>query len=44
MIWGVIYGWVFFGDWPTPVGWLGISIITGAGLFVLWRENRAKKG
>ncbi len=43
MIWGVIYGWAFFADWPTPVGWLGISIITSAGLFVLWRENRAKR-
>lgn len=43
MIWGVLYGWLFFQDWPTPVGWLGISIITGAGLFVLWREHRAKR-
>ena len=43
MIWGVIYGWIFFSDWPTNVGWLGISIITGAGLFVLWRERRAKR-
>jgi drug/metabolite transporter (DMT)-like permease len=43
MIWGVIYGWVFFADWPTPVGWLGISIISAAGLFVLWREHRAKQ-
>lgn len=42
MIWGVLYGWIFFHDWPTKVGWLGISIITGAGLFVLWREQRAK--
>jgi drug/metabolite transporter (DMT)-like permease len=42
MIWGVIYGWVFFHDWPTRTGWLGISIITTAGLFVLWREYRAK--
>ncbi len=42
MIWGVIYGWVFWRDWPTPVGWIGISIITGAGLFVLWRERMAK--
>jgi drug/metabolite transporter (DMT)-like permease len=44
MIWGVIYGWIFFHDWPTKAGWLGISIITSAGLFVLWREYRAKRG
>ena len=42
MIWGVIYGWIFWRDWPTPVGWMGIAIIVGAGLFVLWREHRAK--
>lgn len=42
MIWGVIYGWVFWRDWPTPTGWLGISIIVGAGLFVIWREHQAK--
>lgn len=42
MIWGVIYGWIFWRDWPTPTGWLGISIIVGAGLFVLWREHQAK--
>jgi drug/metabolite transporter (DMT)-like permease len=43
MIWGVLYGWMFFRDWPTRTGWLGIGIITGAGLFVLWREYRAKR-
>ncbi len=43
MIWGVIFGWMFFADWPTRTGWIGISIISGAGLFVLWREYRAKR-
>lgn len=42
MIWGVLYGWLFFHDWPNRTGWLGISIISAAGLFVLWREYRAK--
>lgn len=41
MIWGVVYGWIFFSDWPTNVGWIGIAIIVGSGLFVLWRENIA---
>ncbi len=42
MIWGVLYGWMFFADWPNRTGWTGIAIIAGAGLFVLWREHRAK--
>ena len=39
LIWGVLYGWVFWSDWPDSTGWLGIAIIVGAGLFVIWRER-----
>lgn len=39
MIWGVFWGWAFFGEWPDSIGWVGISIIVGAGLMVLWREK-----
>ena len=38
MIWGVLNGWLFWGDWPDTVGWLGIAVIVAAGLYVLWRE------
>ncbi len=40
MIWGVLYGWVFWADWPDTTGWIGILIIVGAGLFVIWQERR----
>lgn len=39
LIWGVLYGWVFWSDWPDRTGWLGIAIIVGAGLFVIWQER-----
>ena len=39
LIWGVLYGWVFWSDWPDSTGWLGIAIIVGAGLFVIWLER-----
>lgn len=39
MIWGVLWGWAFFGEWPDTLGWLGIAIIVGAGMMVLWREK-----
>lgn len=42
MIWSVIYGWVFWRQWPDATAWGGIAIIIGAGLYVLWRENAAK--
>ncbi|MCV2868513.1 DMT family transporter [Defluviimonas sp. WL0002] len=39
MIWSVMFGWVFFRDLPDAQGWLGISMIIGAGLYVLYREG-----
>lgn len=37
-------GWLFFGDWPNPISWTGISIITLSGLFVIWREHQLDRG
>ena len=39
MIWGVLWGWVFFGEWPDSVAWIGITVIVSAGMMVLWREK-----
>lgn len=44
MLWGVLWGWVFFADWPDAVEWAGIAIIIGAGLYVAWREGRRAGG
>jgi drug/metabolite transporter (DMT)-like permease len=43
LLWGVLFGWMFFGDWPDPVSWTGIAIIVGAGLYVLYRESMVRK-
>lgn len=40
LFWGVLWGWLIWADWPDATGWLGISVIIGAGLFVLHRESR----
>ena len=32
-------GWFFFGDWPNPLSWAGITIITGSGLYIIARER-----
>jgi drug/metabolite transporter (DMT)-like permease len=42
LIWGVLYGWVFWRDWPDATGWAGIAIIVGAGLYVLYRERKTE--
>ncbi|MBU2326695.1 MAG: DMT family transporter [Alphaproteobacteria bacterium] len=36
----VALGHILFDEFPTPSKWLGIAIIVGSGLFILWRERR----
>ena len=38
----IVMGIVVFGEWPDGVAWLGIALICGAGLYVVWRETRAR--
>lgn len=33
-------GYALFGDFPTASKWIGIAIIVGSGLFILWREQQ----
>ena len=35
-----LFGWLVFADFPDAVKWLGILIIVGSGLFIIWRERR----
>ena len=35
----VAFGWLFFRDWPNPLSWAGIAIITGSGLYIIARER-----
>lgn len=34
-----ILGYALFGDFPNASKWLGIAVIVGSGLFILWRER-----
>ena len=43
MIWSVLYGWMFWRQWPDATAWGGIAIIIGAGLYVLWREQATRR-
>lgn len=38
-----IFGWLVFGDLPDALKWLGIAIIIGSGLYIIWRERRVNK-
>lgn len=38
LFWAVLWGWVFFGALPTAMTWVGLFLIIGAGLGILFRE------
>lgn len=40
LIWAGLAGYLFWGEVPDAITWLGAVIITGAGLFILYRETR----
>ncbi|MGV3553024.1 DMT family transporter [Rhizobium sp.] len=37
-----ILGFMLFGDFPTPSKWLGVAIIVGSGLYIIWRERKVR--
>lgn len=39
--WGILWGWMFWGQLPDGLGWLGIAIIIAAGVYVLRAEGVA---
>lgn len=43
LILAVIWGITIFGEWPDMTAWLGIIMILGAGLTVIWRESVLQK-
>ncbi len=42
IIWGVLFGYVFFHNLPSHNTVFGLALIIGAGLYSLWREYRRK--
>ena len=39
----VFWGITVFGEWPDLTTILGIALILGSGLFMVWREARADR-
>jgi len=40
LLFAAIWGKVIFDTWPTGYGWLGMILITSAGIITIWRERR----
>lgn len=43
LLWGVIFGWIFWQDIPGPNVWIGATLLIGSGLYILHRETRRPK-
>lgn len=43
MLWALALGWLFFGEWPEPLTFVGAGIIAATGIFTLYREALAKR-
>jgi drug/metabolite transporter (DMT)-like permease len=43
MLWALVFGYVFFGEIPVPLVFIGASIIAAAGLIVVFRERQLGK-
>jgi drug/metabolite transporter (DMT)-like permease len=39
----IFWGLAVFGDWPDTTAWIGILLICGSGLYVLWRERQQQR-
>ncbi len=39
----ILAGVLVFGEWPDRTAWTGITLICGAGLYILWRETRRSR-
>jgi drug/metabolite transporter (DMT)-like permease len=40
MLWALLLGYWLFGELPDRLVYLGATIVTGAGPFVIWRERQ----
>ncbi|WP_374427019.1 DMT family transporter [Paracoccus sp. (in: a-proteobacteria)] len=41
IIWGALFGWVFFGEIPMPATWGGIALILCGGCYLAFSRNRS---
>jgi drug/metabolite transporter (DMT)-like permease len=39
MLWALLLGYWLFGELPDRLVYLGATIVSGAGLFLIWRER-----
>jgi drug/metabolite transporter (DMT)-like permease len=43
LVWGALFGWVFWNEHLPLSSWLGAAIIVASGLYITWRETRRRQ-
>jgi drug/metabolite transporter (DMT)-like permease len=43
LVWSVLFGWLFWSDFPAPHLWIGCAVVMGCGLFIIMREHAQQK-
>jgi drug/metabolite transporter (DMT)-like permease len=43
LLWGIVFGWLFFGEQPKATMLVGAALIIASGLFIFFREQQLKK-
>lgn len=43
LLFAIILGIAFFGEWPDTWTWVGSMLVVGAGLYSIWRETRLRR-
>lgn len=43
LVWALLLGFLFFGEWPGPLTMVGAAIVVATGLYTLWRETRVAR-
>ena len=44
ILWGILFGWIFFAEVPEPLMLVGVAVIVGAGLWLTRMDLRAARG
>ena len=39
LVLAIFWGVLVFGEWPDAMDWVGVTLIIGSGMFMLWRES-----
>ena len=43
LLWALLLGWLVFGEWPTPLIFLGATIIATTGCYTLYQEAKMSR-